>query len=651
MRDVGFRRVALLAACSALVSACSSGCDPARAPVPPPPPPEAADGGQPDAGGAPLDAGMVDAGVEPLDAGMADAGVEPLDAGMVDAGVEPLDAGMVDAGGEPLDAGTLDAGIGAQDAGAVDAGGPVPDGGVVAQSVDLGGGVRVWPALLEAGTTARVRYSGRLAGGAQLAIHYGFNGWNELGVGQSSDDDGTGNRDYWTERWMAPVPGESAWEVNIELPVGARALHFVFHARVTGGVAWDNNLGADWQRGVGIPLVGPLLSYSATPSLAPVVAFHTGHPCAGAVDFGLTSALGSRRSEASAATAHSLTLDGLAPGATYFYRAGCEGTEQSPTYSFRTAPSGPEPFSFLVLGDAQWTGEAGEAGRWPDVAETALQNHGDAAFILSVGDMPWNDRPGLWWTFFDGARTLFATRMVMAVPGNHDTPTVNSNPDTSSFQRWFSMPTSSGSETWYAFRYGDAQFLALNSERPEDFARDGGAQYAFAQRELAAPNPPTWSFAFWHIPPYNVGDRHPGVQGTFRDLTALFEGRVDFAFSGHEHLYQRLKPLRYNAVLAPSGRYGRGPSDGVGYVVVPPAGAAPSAQLVPRTSAKAAAYRSRLAYPLPPNNSDQVPSEVGYVVVDVDGTKAILTAYGVGSPVTRVPAHVVDSVVVDAPLR
>jgi hypothetical protein len=224
---------------------------------------------------------------------------------------------------------------------------------------------------------------------------------------------------------------------------------------------------------------------------------------------------------------------------------------------------------------------------------------------------------------------------MMPAPGNHDTPGVGSSPDTTHFEELF------GPATYHAFNAGHAAFIALNSERPNDFAMSGGEQHAWVSAQLSNGDiaGADWLFAFWHIPPYNAGDRHWSEQGSFRDLTALFDGVVDWVFCGHEHLYQRTLPLRYNAQIA--NAYGRGPSDGVGYLIVPPAGVWPGTELIPHDDPKGY-YRDRLAYPqvAPPSNT--APSEVGFVIVELEGKTIALTTWGMGTIETPLPAHVVD---------
>jgi 3',5'-cyclic AMP phosphodiesterase CpdA len=263
------------------------------------------------------------------------------------------------------------------------------------------------------------------------------------------------------------------------------------------------------------------------------------------------------------------------------------------------------------------------------VASAIVADHDDAEFVLFVGDLPWNDKPGLWWTFFDRGRELFARKPLVAVPGNHDTPTVNSNTDTSRLRSWFGL--ASPSDTSRALRWGPAGLLLLDSERPDDFLLTTGAQYQLAAQTIQAwgSDPPTWSFAAFHVPPYNAGARHAADQGTFRDVTGLFDGAIDWVLGGHEHLAQRTKPMRYNGQLAGSGSYGRGPTDGVGYLVLPPAGAWPETGLIAWDDPKAY-YRDRLAFPVPVAQQNTIESEIGYAIVRLAGSAITLEVWGMG---------------------
>jgi acid phosphatase type 7 len=94
----------------------------------------------------------------------------------------------------------------------------------------------------------------------------------------------------------------------------------------------------------------------------------------------------------------------------------------------------------------------------------------------------------------------------------------------------------------YSFDYGDAHFLCLDSNRYLD-PNDDDLQ-AWIKSDLASTDA-LWKFVVYHHPAFNVGDEHYETQH-MRVLTPLFEAHnVDFVLSGHEHNYQRPRPLKF----------------------------------------------------------------------------------------------------------
>lgn len=499
-------------------------------------------------------------------------------------------------------------------------------------------GVTVWPSILEPGASATIRYSGVLSGKSAVSLHYGFNGWNQTSASGFQSEDTGGNLNYFRRVAMVQVaPG--VFEVSLDLPSDARALHMAFVSNDGGVESWDNNAGLDYNRAIVFPYIGPYLNWNgvAKPPSGLVITFQSGYPCAGRLEYGATAGLGNELVDVSPRRVHHYRLAGLAAGSTLYYLVGC-GARTSSLFSYAVPPKATESFRFLALSDMQ---DNGDDGRWLNTAQVIAKSHGDARFMLIAGDMCWNDNPGHWWQFFDKGRAVFGWLPLVPALGNHDTPTVDSNPDSSTFERFFDLENGTGDETTYRLDFGHASIFALNSERPGDFVFDSGSQFDFVKSSLAslASAPPTWVFAFWHIPPYNVGVRHSSQQGDFRDLTSLFDGALDWVFCGHEHLYQRMKPLRYNAQLVSS--YGRTLSDGVGYLVLPPAGVRVSSEILSEGDPKGY-YRDRLAYPLPESGQTLVPSENGFVVVTVNGASITIQTIGLGSADQSQLPHVLD---------
>lgn len=94
----------------------------------------------------------------------------------------------------------------------------------------------------------------------------------------------------------------------------------------------------------------------------------------------------------------------------------------------------------------------------------------------------------------------------------------------------------------YSFDYGDAHFLCLDSNIYVD-PTDPDLQ-AWIESDLKATDAP-WKFVVYHHPAFNVGHEHYTVQH-MRVLAPIFQKYgVQMVFSGHEHNYQRTRPLLF----------------------------------------------------------------------------------------------------------
>jgi hypothetical protein len=499
------------------------------------------------------------------------------------------------------------------------------------------------PTSLQGGQ-AKIRYTGALANTTNLRIHYGFNGWNYVSDIDLQDEDDGGNVNYFAEKAMDKSDGLE-FETTIDISLEARVLHFVFYSDDQDGRRWDNNDGSDYRASIGTLYAGPYLTWNENvrPHDGVVVNFITDHPLNARVEFGTEPALGSVAESNATTNHHHIELRDLQGNTVYHYRVFNGSRPLSSVHTFKTASLDTSQYSFIVVGDMQ---DNGDNRCWGDVATEILGNHSDIDFLVLVGDLTWNDTPGHWWVFFDKARDLFANKVIMPIVGNHDTPGTGSNADARTFQRIFRLPTTEDTPTYYPFWFGTARFLALNSEIPKDFEEDSGKQFKWARDKLEAISDDAgaaWVFVNLHIPPYNAGRRHLHGQGLFRNITRLFDGRVDWVFSGHEHLYQRFKPLKYNASFASSGEYGTQRDRGVGYLIVPPAGNLPESKLV-ASGSRVSRYRGRLAYPEVTSESSLVKSEIGFVRVVIDGMTIDLKTYGMGTLESPVQSNVIDHV-------
>lgn len=163
-----------------------------------------------------------------------------------------------------------------------------------------------------------------------------------------------------------------------------------------------------------------------------------------------------------------------------------------------------------------------------------------------------------------------ATRVpLMVALGNHEALCADAQGDLSpcsreqqEFDEHFRMPSSTGPPHTYAFDWGPARFVALDTEvyhvDETQAAAPGDAQQQadFARAALAAtPSDEPWRIAYYHRSLYssNTGDGGSDTTARAALLPVLEAGGVQLALSGHVHAYERTFQLHDDAIV------GRGP--------------------------------------------------------------------------------------------
>jgi hypothetical protein len=272
-----------------------------------------------------------------------------------------------------------------------------------------------------------------------------------------------------------------------------------------------------------------------------------------------------------------------------------------------------------------------------------MEQHRDIDFILFAGDFLWNLKPGLWWTMFDSARDILGSKVIMPVPGNHDTPTDNSNSDVSGFRTYFDLPYVHPRMAHMEYAVGPATFYGLDSENAAEL-EIGGEQYKWLEGKIKERDSnhqllsKKWTFGYWHIPPINSGRRHQGQQFRFRPAAKLLARVADLHFSGHEHMYQRSVPLDFEFLQQPD--YGAGTGRGTGYVIFPSAGAWPEAGL-------GNGSRSFLAFA--GNDGKGNASGNGFTRIDIKDNELHLRTYQTLSPLYKSGTELVDEIWIRKP--
>ena len=162
-------------------------------------------------------------------------------------------------------------------------------------------------------------------------------------------------------------------------------------------------------------------------------------------------------------------------------------------------------------------------------------------FVLMLGDNIYGGKSPADYKrkFEDPYKTLLDEGVKFyASLGNHDDPNA-------CLYKLFNMD----GEHYYAFKKDNVLFLALDSNYMDR------AQLDWMQSTLQGSNA-TWKICFFHHPLYSHGKMH----GSDLDLRSLLEPifqvqGVNLVFSGHEHVYERIKPQKgiYYFVLGNSG--------------------------------------------------------------------------------------------------
>jgi hypothetical protein len=240
-------------------------------------------------------------------------------------------------------------------------------------------------------------------------------------------------------------------------------------------------------------------------------------------------------------------LTGLSAGSEIEYEVLAEGSS-SGTHSFRTSPLDGQSgqIRILLFGDSGWGSEGQiQLARQMERTEWDLSIH--------VGDIAYNDGSESDFTdrHFRVYRRLLARLPFFPSVGNHD---VRADAG-ASYDRAFDWPGRGSGRRYYAFRWGNVLFLALDTSsrtaEVEGLWKGTGPQYTWLDeqlREARSDSTVTWTIVFGHHPPYShaVGiSGHGQNRDLRRSLTPLFDRYgVDLVASGHDHHYERLHAVR-----------------------------------------------------------------------------------------------------------
>ena len=223
---------------------------------------------------------------------------------------------------------------------------------------------------------------------------------------------------------------------------------------------------------------------------------------------------------------------------------------QAPVTITLTLPRKDGSVRFAVMGD---TG-TGDRPQY-DVAKqmVAVRDEFPFAFVIMLGDnIIGSDTPEDMRTKFETPyKPLLDAGVVFhAVLGNHDNPN----------QRFYAL-FNMGGERYYTFQAPEGGAAKPADPAVRFFALDTDyldkPQLDWLEKELSSSSP-GWKILFFHHPLYSSGGTHGSALESRAILEPLFvKYGVSVVFSGHDHIYERIKPQKGGIVYWVAGAGGR----------------------------------------------------------------------------------------------
>lgn len=230
--------------------------------------------------------------------------------------------------------------------------------------------------------------------------------------------------------------------------------------------------------------------------------------------------------------------------------------------TYATAPPlNTTAFSFIATGDSR-----GGATVWNAISNLANAQQTD--FTIFNGDIVRDAGISAEWNeWFDAGAVFLEKNLVLHALGNHDALSVPN------YLNNFVLPKSNpanGTELYYAVNYGNAILITLDSEIPED-----EAQLDWLITTLQANVNMRWKIVSFHKPFFTVGPHIGEMDDYFPTWWKAFDDYgVDLILNGHDHMYERAKPINRNvSTTSPVATYGSGPGQGRCQIVCGGAGA------------------------------------------------------------------------------
>lgn len=226
-------------------------------------------------------------------------------------------------------------------------------------------------------------------------------------------------------------------------------------------------------------------------------------------------------------------LGGLRPGTLYCYEVRDGTRALAGRFGFTTAPAPGDgrPIRLVAFGDMGF----------PTVDQRAVieqMSRVEFDLALLAGDIAYPDGKlsELESNFLAPYAPLMRSAPFYPASGNHDYLTADAAP----FRQAFALPENGGPdgrERWYSFDWGDLHVVVLDSEKL------AGPQPAWLEADLAAHAAARWTVALVHKAPFSSGEHGSDFPTRDAFVPILARHRVALVLAGHEHDYERFRPL------------------------------------------------------------------------------------------------------------
>ncbi|PUZ52373.1 hypothetical protein GQ55_6G264400 [Panicum hallii var. hallii] len=293
---------------------------------------------------------------------------------------------------------------------------------------------------------------------------------------------------------------------------------------------------------------------------------------------------------------HTAFMRNLWPNKEYYYKIGHELQDGSVVwgkpYTFRAPPSpGQNSLQRVIvfgdMGKAERDGSNEFANYQPgslNTTDTLVKDLDNYDIVFHIGDLPYaNGYISQWDQFTAQVAPITANKPYMIASGNHE----RDWPNTGGFfnvkdsggecgvpaETYYYYPAENRANFWYKVDYGMFRFCIADSEH--DW-REGTPQYAFIEQCLSTvdrKHQPWLVFAAHRVLGYSSNDWY-AMEGSFEEpegresLQKLWQKyRVDIAFFGHVHNYERTCPVYQSRCMTNEKSHYSGTMNGTIFVV------------------------------------------------------------------------------------